>query len=114
MKKTLPLLILLISEPCLAGEYSDCILENMKGVNDRFAASQIKIACKENALPFVPAKCKKLYRHKTKRLGRKNYHGQAHHPLMFSINLIQNQNGTSFRRSIHSLQLPRKPVLINV
>jgi hypothetical protein len=46
MKKTLLLLIFLLSEPCLAGEYSDCILENMKGVNNGFAANQIKIACK--------------------------------------------------------------------
>jgi hypothetical protein len=49
----------LISESGFAGEYSDCILENMKGVNDRFAASHIKIACREKALPYVPAKCKK-------------------------------------------------------
>jgi hypothetical protein len=57
MKQTLLLLILLISEPCFAGEYSDCILENMKGVNNGFAAHQIKNACREKALPYVPAKC---------------------------------------------------------
>lgn len=57
MKQTLLLLILLLSEPCLAGEYSDCILENMKGVNVPFAANQVKIACKEKALPYASAKC---------------------------------------------------------
>ena len=57
MKQTLLLLILLITESCLAGEYSDCILENMKGVNDRLAVIQVKSACREKALPYVPAKC---------------------------------------------------------
>jgi hypothetical protein len=61
MKQTLLLLILLISEPCFAGEYSDCILENMKGVNNGFAAHQIKNACREKALPYVPAKCKATF-----------------------------------------------------
>lgn len=57
MKQNLLLFILLISESCFAGEYSDCILENMKGVNDRFAARQVKSACREKALPYIPAKC---------------------------------------------------------
>ena len=57
MKQTLLLLILLIPEACLAGQYSDCILENMKGVNVQSAAYLVKIACKEKALPYVPAKC---------------------------------------------------------
>jgi hypothetical protein len=60
MKKVILLLALLISEACLAGEYSDCILENMKGVNDRFAAHQVKNACREKALPYIPAKCRDL------------------------------------------------------
>jgi len=57
MKQTLLLLILLISKPCFAGEYSDCILENMKGVSNGFAANQVKNACEEKALRYVPAKC---------------------------------------------------------
>lgn len=57
MKQTLLLLTLLISDSCIAGEYSDCILENMKGVNVQSAANQVKIACREKALPYIPAKC---------------------------------------------------------
>jgi hypothetical protein len=57
MKQTLLLLIWLISAPCFSGEYSDCILENMKGVNDRLAVIQVKSACREKALPYVQAKC---------------------------------------------------------
>ena len=59
MKQTLPLLILLISGPCIAGEYSDCILENMKGVASMGeATSTTKQACREKALPYVPEKCR--------------------------------------------------------
>lgn len=57
MKKILLLLILLITRPCLAGEFSDCILDNMKGVATQSGAFQIRQACKEKALPYVPAKC---------------------------------------------------------
>ncbi|MDD5578141.1 MAG: hypothetical protein PHY16_02530 [Methylobacter sp.] len=60
MKQTLLLLILLIPEACLAGEYSDCILENMKDVNDRLAVIQVKSACREKALPYVPEKCRDI------------------------------------------------------
>ena len=59
MKQTLPLLISLISVPCIAGEYSDCILENMNGVSSTAGTtSAIKQACREQALPYVPEKCR--------------------------------------------------------
>jgi hypothetical protein len=54
MKQTLLLLISLLSGPCFAGEYSDCILENMKGMS----TSALKQACREKALPYVPEKCR--------------------------------------------------------
>jgi hypothetical protein len=57
VKRTLSLLVLLISEPCIAGEYSDCILENMKGVGTPAAVFQVKKACEEKVLPYVPEKC---------------------------------------------------------
>jgi hypothetical protein len=61
MKQTLMLLILLISAPCFSGEYSDCILENMKGIGTQSAAMLIKQACREKALPYEPAKCKSTF-----------------------------------------------------
>ena len=59
IKQTLLLLISLISGPCIAGEYSDCILENMKGVSSAGETFAIKQACREKALPYVPEKCRK-------------------------------------------------------
>jgi len=60
IKQILLLLISLISEACFAGEYNDCILENMKSVATPPAAYAIKQACREKSLPDAPAKCKDL------------------------------------------------------
>ena len=60
MKLNILLLAVLISESCLAGEYSDCILENTKGINDSLIARQIEAACRKQSLPYVPAKCRNL------------------------------------------------------
>lgn len=49
--------MLLTFEPCLAGEYSDCILENMRNVGTDAAANAIRHACRKKALPYIPAKC---------------------------------------------------------
>lgn len=38
-----------------AGAYEDCILNNMRGVQDRLAAAEIRRACKEKA---TPKKCR--------------------------------------------------------
>lgn len=47
----------LVSAAAGAGEYDDCILENLKGVTDRVAVYEVKAACRHKALPYVPAKC---------------------------------------------------------
>jgi len=57
MKVFITVLLLLSSSYCYSGEYSDCILENMKGVGTPSAAYQVRLACKEKVLPYVPAKC---------------------------------------------------------
>jgi hypothetical protein len=43
--------------PALAGPYEDCILANMKGVQDRLAANEIRRACREKT---TPKKCRGL------------------------------------------------------
>jgi hypothetical protein len=40
-----------------AETYNDCILENMKGVGSQAGAYLVNKACREKALPYVPAKC---------------------------------------------------------
>jgi hypothetical protein len=49
----------LLSFSSEAGDYDDCILENMKNVSDKTAANQIMRACARKALPHTPAKCKR-------------------------------------------------------
>jgi hypothetical protein len=49
--------LLAMTVPAVAGPYEDCILQNMKGVQDRLAAVEVKRACLQKT---TPRKCRQF------------------------------------------------------
>jgi hypothetical protein len=60
------LICALVMSPAFGDSFNDCILENMKGVQDRLAALEIRNACLEKT---TPKKCRELLPHKNPQTG---------------------------------------------